>query len=82
MMHLDTSVIYHRMADYSTLSGFQQQASLLHSFYGSACRCDLAGYLWLSVSHELVVKLLVGAMVASEGSNMAGVSAVEHLTWL
>jgi len=55
---------------------------LLHNFYGSVCGCALVGYFWFSVSCELVVKLLVWVVVASEGSNVTGVPAVEHLMWL
>ena len=45
---------------------------LLHNFYGSVCGCALVGYFWFSVSCELVVKLLVWVVVASEGSNVRG----------
>ena len=54
----------------------------MHNFYGSVCGCALAGYFWFSVSRELVVKLLVWVVVASEGSNVTGAPAVEHLMWL
>ena len=32
-----------------------------------SCRC-LVGWVWFKVSHEVTVKILVGAVVSSEGS--------------
>lgn len=40
------------------------------------------GYLWFGISCELVVKLLVWVVVASEASNVTVAPAVEHLMWL
>lgn len=43
------------------------------------CNSDgaLAGCLWLSVSYEVAVRLWAWAVVSSEGSSVAGVSAFE-----
>lgn len=35
-------------------------------------RCDLVEYLWIKVSHKVVVKLLSKAVVSSEGSTGRG----------
>lgn len=69
------------MHQYMWLWGKLPHTQWICSFYRSVFRCASAGYLWLSVSCEVVVKFLALAVVSSEGSHVTDVAAVEFPMW-